>query len=272
MAGMVGATRHLRRPMLLGAAGALLATAATWAIAQTLLSSLSRMGEKLEAVVSLVAIAVLLLILNWFFHRTYWTGHLAGLHGRKRALLGRDGQTALAQLAGLVLLGFTSVYREGFETTLFLQTLVLDAGTLHVLLGVLVGLAATLAVGVLALRLQRKLSYKRMLVVTGVLVTWVLVTMVGTTVQALQVVGWAPVTPIEGLRVPYWVGLWFGIFPTWEGVASQVGAVALVIGSYAALEWHRGRRRARILGSPQAARPAEPLAVRNEPAPELVSE
>lgn len=52
---------------------------ATWGIAQTVLGSLSRYGEKLEAVVSLVAIAVLLVILNWFYHRVYWSEHLAGL-------------------------------------------------------------------------------------------------------------------------------------------------------------------------------------------------
>ena len=88
MAGMVGAQRHSRKPLLLGALAALGATAVTWVIAQTVLGSLNRYGDKLAAIVSLVAIAMLLVILNWFYHRVYWNEHLAGLHGRKKRLEG----------------------------------------------------------------------------------------------------------------------------------------------------------------------------------------
>ena len=56
--------------------------------------------------------------------------------------------------------------------------------------------------------------------------------MVGTTVQNLQVVGWVPVTPVEGLRLPYWAGLWLGVFPTWEGLVAQGAAIVVVLGSY----------------------------------------
>ena len=47
----------------------------------------------------------------------------------------------MAQVGGLVVLGFTSIYREGFETVLFLQALVLESGTLPVLEGAALGLA-----------------------------------------------------------------------------------------------------------------------------------
>jgi high-affinity iron transporter len=244
-AGLVGARRHLRRPLFVGAAVALLATVATWVIAQTVLGSLARYGEKLEAIISLVAIAILLLILNWFYHRVYWNDHLASLHGRKKRLLQAGFGVATAQLVGLGALGFSSVYREGFETTLFLQALVLDAGAASVLLGVLLGLAGTAAVAVLTIALQRKLPHRRMLVATGLLITWVLVVMVGTTMQLVQVVGWLPVTPVEGLRLPYWAGLWFGVFPTWQGLSAQLAAATLVIGSYFLAEQVRARKRSR---------------------------
>ena len=174
-------------------------------------------------------IGMLLVILNWFFHKTYWTGHLAGLHGKKQAML-TTGGIALAQLAALATLGFTSVYREGFETVLFVQALVLATDVATVLTGVLV---------------ERKLPQKKMLMLTGAMVTWVLVVMVGTTVQIMQTVGWIAVTPIEGLRTPYWSGLWFGIYPTWEGVLLQLGAFLFVIGSYLGAEALRKRRRNR---------------------------
>ena len=79
------------------------------------------------------------------------------------------------------------------------------------------------------------------------LILGVLVVMAGKTVQVCQVVGWLPVHPIGELRLPYWAGLWFGVFPTWEGVAAQVGAAGFVLGSYAGAEWLRGRsRRAKL--------------------------
>ena len=210
-----------------------------------MLTSLAGYGEKLSAVVSLVAIGMLLLILNWFFHKTYWTGHLASLHGKKKLAVG-DGRMALAQVAALALLGFTSVYREGFETVLFLEALVLATDVWTVFLGVLAGLSATALVGLVVFNLERRLPYKKMLMLTGAMVTWVLVVMVGTTVSILQKVGWLEVTPISGLRLPYWSGLWFGTFPTWEGVLLHLSALVFVVGSYVLLEVLRARRRNRL--------------------------
>jgi high-affinity iron transporter len=78
----------------------------------------------------------------------------------------------------------------------------------------------------------------------------VLVVLVGQTVQTLQKVGWVPVTPVEGLDLPYWSGLWLGVYPTWEGLVAQAAALAFVLGSYFAAEAVRNRRRARILAAP----------------------
>ena len=85
-ASFVGARRRLRRPVLVGAGLGLLVSIATWVLAQTLLTSLERYGEKLEAVVGLIAIAVLLLIMNWFFHRVYWSEWIGRFHRRRRRL------------------------------------------------------------------------------------------------------------------------------------------------------------------------------------------
>lgn len=239
MASMVGAYARYRRPMVLGVLLSIVATAATWFLAQQVLSSLTRFGERLEAVVSLIAIGVLLLITNWFFHKTYWKDWMAGFHAQKRRLLSQE----TGQFVGLVLLGFTSMYREGLETVLFLQALVLDAGTAVVLQGVALGVIAVLIVGAITFRLQARLPYKRMLVWTGVLIGVVLVTMVGKTVHVLQAVGWLGITPLPGLTFPYWAGLWFGLFSTYQGLVLQVVAAVFVIGSYYLAEYVQERRR-----------------------------
>jgi high-affinity iron transporter len=251
MASMVGPQRRFRRPLLLGVGFALAASVVTWVVAQTVLGSLAGWGERLEAVVSLVAIAVLLLILNWFYHRIYWQENLHDLHRRKKRILAGASLGVLsAQALGLVALGSSSVYREGFETVLFLQALTLEAGAWTVLQGVTLGFAGVVAVFALVVALERRLPHKRMLVATGVLITGVLVVLVGQTVQTCQAVGWVPVTPIEGLTLPYWTGMWLGVYPTWEGLLAQAAALAFVLGSYAGAEALRARRRARILATP----------------------
>ncbi|MCB8943241.1 MAG: FTR1 family protein [Ardenticatenaceae bacterium] len=242
MASMVGAYAHYRRPMALGAILSLVATAVTWILAQRILSSLTRYGERLEAVVSLIAIGILLLITNWFFHKTYWKDWMAGFHAQKRQLLSRE----TGQFVGLLLLGFTSMYREGFETVLFLQALTLEAGTAVVLQGVAFGVVAVLVVGLITFRLQARLPYKQMLVWTGVLIGLVLVTMVGKTVHVMQAVSWLPITPIQGLTLPYWAGLWLGLFATWQGIVAQAGAAVFVVGSYYLAEFIQSRNRQQL--------------------------
>jgi high-affinity iron transporter len=233
-----GETRKYRRPMWWGAGLAMLATIITWMLAHGILVSLARYGEKLEAIVSLVAIAVLLLITNWFFHNTYWTDWIAAFQSKKKRLL--TGETGL--LVGLISLGFTSVYREGFETVLFLQALVLDSGSAIVLAGVAAGLLATILVGIITFKIQTRMPYMNMLVITGVLIGGVLLIMVGKTVHVLQVVGWMPTTPVPGVSIPYWIGTWFGTYPTWEGIILQIISAAFVIGSYYLAEGMRKKR------------------------------
>jgi high-affinity iron transporter len=218
------------------------------------LDEFAQYGEKLEAVVGLVAIGVLLLVLNWFFHRVYWTEWIAGHRKRSQELAGAalaGGAVAGATIAGLYLLGFSSVFREGFETVLFLQALQLEAGTGIVLAGVSLGLAAVAVVGVLTFKLEQKLPYKRMLVVTGVMIALVLVVMVGQTARTLQGVGWISITPMD-VDLPLWMGTWLGVFPTWETLGAQFAALAFVIGSYFLAEWVRKRQVRRTIEEMEA--------------------
>jgi high-affinity iron transporter len=244
--------RRYRRPLIAGAVLASGATLLTWWAATRLLTILLPLGERLEAIVSLIAIGVLLLITNWFFHKAYWVGWMANFHVRKQKLVGGVVAITLSQTIGLVLLGFTSIYREGFETVLFLQSLVLEAGIPVVLQGVVLGLLGTAVVGVIVFALQVRLPYKKMLVVTGVMIGAVLLTMVGHTVHVMQSVGWLPITPIANLYLPYWMGQWFGLFATWQSIFLQVAAATFVIGSYFLAEHQNKRQRtARAGGSPE---------------------
>ena len=165
----------------------------TWVLAQTLLRSLDRYGEKLEAVVGLVAIGVLLLITELVLPQ----GLLVGVdrrkfHRQRNAEQLEHAGFISAQAIGLFVLGLTSVYREGFETVLFLQSLQLQAGTATVLEGAGARARDDAAVAGVTFYFQRKLPYKKMLIVTGVLIGFVLVVMVGQTARTMQGTGWVP--------------------------------------------------------------------------------
>jgi high-affinity iron transporter len=222
------ANKHLRTPMWVGTALAFVASILTWLIMRSTLSMFASFGEKLEAVVSVIAIAVLLLITNWFFHDVYWKGWMANFHKQKQSII----KGAAGQFIGLLILGFTSVYREGFETALFLQALVLEAGPATVMIGAAAGMALVVLFGLAIFALQAKLPIMKMLIFTGVLIGVVLLVMVGNTVHIMQVVGWMPLNPIRWLQLPYWMGVWFGTYPTVEGLGLQFAAAAFVIGSY----------------------------------------
>ena len=55
--------------------------------------------------------------------------------------------------------------------------------------------------------------------------------MVGQTARTMQGTGWLSITPMH-IEIPPWMGLWFGVFPTWETIGAQIAAAVFVIGSY----------------------------------------
>ena len=227
-ASFLGANRARRRPVVAGAGVAFLAAVGTWFGAQALLAVASPLGARLEAITGFLAIVVLLIVMNWFVHKVYWSEWIGRHHRRRRQLLAGTGVGATI---GLVALGFTSVYREGFEVVLFLQALEVKSGSATVLEGVGLGLAATAVVGVITFWLHHRLPYRRMLVLTGVLIGVVLVVMTGGTALAFQDLGWIPRHDLP-FAVPGWLGSWFEIYGTWETIGAQVLAGAFVVGSY----------------------------------------
>ncbi|MBO0778073.1 MAG: iron permease [Ktedonobacteraceae bacterium] len=235
-ASMMGANHGYRRPIALGAAIGFGACIVTWFAVVGILSELSTSLPALDvqAATGLLAVIVLVVIMNWFFHKIYWTGWISLHNRRKRTLLSQAAEATVSPsrlMSGLILLGFASVYREGFEVVLFLQSLRLQVGSLIVLLGVLVGLFFTGIVGLLTFVAHRRLPYKKMLVLTGIMLGAVFLVMVGEQAQEMQLAHWIPTTPLAW-PIPDWMGLWFSVFPTVETLVAQVIAAVLVIGSY----------------------------------------
>jgi high-affinity iron transporter len=265
-AGMVGPRKSQKRPVFLGAAIAFVATLITWRIAVGVITDLSRSISALEvqAATGLLAVVVLLTVMNWFFHRIYWTGWIS-LHSQKKRHLvesaGASGAASGRLLWGLALLGFSSLYREGFEVVLFLQSYRLKLGGGPVLYGALAGLGLTAIVGAATFVAHRHLPYRKMLILTGLLLGMVLLVMVGEQAQEMQLAGWLPTTNIPWLArtLPAWAGVWFSVFPNAETLVAQVLAAVAVIGSYlVASKSAGGRGRVREIGERQVEHAAYP--------------
>src|SRR5213595_1967305 len=234
-ASMTGPRRDYRKPVMSGAAIAFLATLATWFVAVGIMKQLSEnvTALHLQAATGLLAVLVLLVIMNWFFHKIYWGGWIRA-HNRRRKSLLENARSASRLRWGLILLGFTSLYREGFEVVLFLQSYHLRLGGAVVLKGTLLGLVLTGRVALLTFVLQQRLPYRKMLITTGILLGVVLLVMVGEQAQEMQLANWISTTEISSLKkyMPPWMGLWLAVFPTVETIIAQLIAGVVVIGSY----------------------------------------
>jgi len=164
MASFLGGNKVYRRPVAAGSFLAVLAGIGTWFVVVWFIGQLGGGALTVQAATGIPSLIVLLIVMNWFFHKVYWTGWISSHHKRRRSLLGADPETNKRRmLLGLALLGFTSVYREAFEIVIFLQQLREIYGSGVVVEGVVIGGLFTLAAGVLTFALHAKLPYKRLL-------------------------------------------------------------------------------------------------------------
>jgi len=237
-ASMTGRKQPYQRPVAAGAGIAFVATLITWLVAVRVVGQLSESipALALQAATGLLAVIVLLVITNWFFHKIYWGGWIRA-HNRRRKALFANGALEMTWTRlqwGLILLGFTSLYREGFEVVLFLQGYNLRLGGDVVLKGAAVGITLSAIVAILTFFLQQRLQHRKMLITTGILLGVVLLVMVGEQAQEMQLAHWIPTTQIGWLEnyVPAWVSMWFAVFPTYETMVAQLLAAVLVVGSY----------------------------------------
>jgi high-affinity iron transporter len=238
-----GRARNFRRPLGLGVLGAVVASALVWVLATVVIDIAPLQRELLEGVTAVVAVAVL-------FAVTFWL--VARLEQRRRMEFMR-ARTAGAIAAGSALafagLGFTAVFREGFETVLFYQALILFAqGLLEwVALGAAAAAAALGVVGWAVLKLGKRLPVKQLLLAGASTLLLLSVAFAGNAVRSLQEGDWISVTPIDGgwARLPVYLAELTGIHPTREGIFVQLVLLGIyAVGAAYMFAWLPMRRRA----------------------------
>src|SRR4051812_34720301 len=235
-----GSAQNYKRPLGWGVLAAVGATALTWALATLVIDIAPLSREVLEAVTALLAVVVLVAVSFWLVSR---------LEQRRRQEFMR-ARVASAMAAGttaaFVGLGFTAVYREGFETVLFYQALSLFAEGLGVwvALGAVVAAGGLVAVGYAILKAGKQLPLKPMLVTGASILLLLSVAFAGNAVRSLQAADIVQATPVSSPRLPVFLAELTGIHPTREGLALQgVMLLVFVLGAAYVFAWQPARRR-----------------------------
>jgi len=220
-----GRASGYRKPLAGGVVAALGATVVTWVLATLVLELAPVQRELLEGLVALAAVVVLFTVSFWLVSRLDHKHWLEFMRARVAAAISAGSAAAFAGL------GFTAVYREGFETVLFYQALAVFAEglMLYVALGVAAAVVALAGVAYAVLRLGKRLPVKPMLTAGASILLLLSVTFAGNGVRSLQGADWVSVTPVEGdwARLPVFAAELTGIHPTREGLTVQ--AVLLTV-------------------------------------------
>jgi high-affinity iron transporter len=246
-----GSAANYKRPLGYGVLAAVGATIVTWALATLVIDLAPVSRELLEAVTALVAVVVLAVVSFWLIQRLEHRRRMEFMRARTAAAMAAGSSAAFAGL------GFTAVFREGFETVLFYQALALFAGglVLYVVLGALAAAVTLAGVGYAILKTGSKLPLKPMLIAGATILLLLSVAFTGNAVRSLQEADVVGVSPIEGgwARLPLFVAELTGIHPTAQGMAAQ----AILLGVYlAGGAWVFGVQPARRRRRAPEARPA----------------
>jgi high-affinity iron transporter len=230
-----GSAANYKRPLGIGVLAAIVASAITWVLATLVIDIAPVNRELLEAITALFAVVVLIGVSFWLVQRLEHRRRMEFMRARTAAAI------AAGSTAAFVGLGFTAVYREGFETVLFYQALSLFAAglALWVWLGIAAAVVALGAVGYAILGLGKKLPLKPMLITGASVLLLLSVAFAGNAVRSLQDADVLGVSPVHAgwARLPVFVAELTGIHPTRQGLIAQAVLLAIFAAGAAWVFW-----------------------------------
>jgi high-affinity iron transporter len=187
------------RVVHLGWMSALVAGAACFLFGRQLLAGVNR--ELLEGVAGLLASAMLVYAALWLNAKSNLRRYMGELRGKMQGALGRSSGF------GLFAISFTALFRESFETAIFLEGLSIDSPR-GVLLGASAGLLVMGALVLLIRRVGYVLPMKPLFTVSTFVLYGTAVALLGQGLHAFQEVGLLPLVPMRGPRLDL-----LGVFP-----------------------------------------------------------
>ena len=235
-----GSASNYKRPLAWGAVAAVGASVLAFLLTTLVIDIAPVSRELLEAVTALVAVVVLVVVSFWLVSRLEHRRRMEFMRARVASAMAAGSAAAFAGL------GFTAVFREGFETVLFYQALALFAEglTLWVVLGAGAAAVALGACGYAILGLGKKLPLKPMLITGASVLLLLSVAFTGNAIRSLQSADMLPATPVGSPRLPVFLAELTGIHPTTQGLVVQgVLLGVFVLGALYVFAWQPVRRR-----------------------------
>jgi high-affinity iron transporter len=176
--------------------------------------------ELMEGITGLAAAAMLLYV-------SYWLHSKSSL-GAWQRYISQSTQRALARgsLAGLALLSFLAIFREGGETALFFLGMTGQISTADLVMGLGVGAGFLTVIGVLLTVVGVRIPMRPFFAVASVLTFYLCFKFVGTGIHALQIADVVSAQTADHLPESETLGL----YPTWQSTLPQLALLMAALG------------------------------------------
>ncbi len=204
----------------LGWMGAALVGVALWMAGGSLLKNQMQRIEFIEGVISFIAVAMLLYVGFWLHGKSEINRWKNYVNKMMRGVLSSES------VIGLAALSFFVVFREVFESVLFLSALNIESGgeqTNAIVLGVGSAFVVVLGLAYLFLRFTTKLPIPTLFKISSFVMGLLAIILAGKGIHSFQELG---LVSIHGIPVPRIELL--GIFPTAETCAVQLAVFIIV--------------------------------------------
>jgi high-affinity iron transporter len=216
--GISGSMRYVHAGWIL----AVICGIVLWVIGGQIIQSHMAQVELMEGIIAFIAVAMLLYIGFW-------------LHGKSEAAKWRTyvadkvkGASAGGSMLGLLVLSFFVVFREVFESVLFLSAINIESGGKQehaIIVGVAVAFVIVLVLAWLVLKYSTRLPVPKLFKISSIVMAALAVILAGKGIHSFQETG---LVSIHGLSLLPRVEL-LGIFATIETLMAQVLILLLVI-------------------------------------------
>jgi high-affinity iron transporter len=205
-----------------GWVGAIVSGFLLWLAADSLFTFTGAQREVMEGAIALFAVGVLLYVGFWMHSKSEAGKWQAYVKTRIQGLAKKEN------LMGLAFLSFLVVFREAFESVLFLSALNMEVGETHQMAfvgGILAAFALLAVISVLLLRYSKRIPITQLFKYSAIVISFLAVILTGKGIHALQEAG------VLGISSTPFNARWslIGLYPAWESIIAQVLIIGLIV-------------------------------------------
>ncbi|WP_460880999.1 FTR1 family iron permease [Pontibacter rugosus] len=193
-----------------------------WFFSGWILEISGRGREMMEGAVSLLAVVVLVFVGFWLHSNSHARQWKAFIEDKVHRLLNKE------RMIGLAVFSFMVVFREAFESVLFLRAISLETSPENqsaIGFGVAAAFIVIALLVILFLRFSQRIPVRQLFRYSSWVVTLLAVILIGKGIHSIQESG---IFSVTGLPLDFRVD-WLGLYPTMETVLSQALLLAVIL-------------------------------------------